>query len=199
MMKIYEIVNMSNSNIYLEDINVKLIGKNSKATVSEDLYKNSKSVKLHSSALSIRVINTVNPIWPLSHKSTSKLPLITKEVKPAEGLTHNPSSDTLAESLQKNQMDALLSKMDLLIDTIRNKESDQRLTLSSVLSKSSSISSNVNSDQELMGHEEPMYIPSKIVPQSGTDNVVVKEESVDRADIDDVAKQLKKLKRKKNG
>jgi len=202
-MKTVEIKSITNVSVYIEDLGIRLNGINAVAYVSELDASRSKSLKDLSKLVKVSVKRTLN-IWPFSKPLhiTSHTPLV--NTVSAEKI----SSNELLESFDKNlsthhinddRMEKLIENVNKLVDVMQEFAKNSANTVGhrdspNLTGTGSHLASRSNVSRK---SDDPIFIPSKIIPDNSTIRLNSLDQSQDRPDIDDAAKNLKKLRGKK--
>jgi hypothetical protein len=203
-MRIVEIRNTTNNSVYIEDLGIRLNGKNATAYVTELDASQSKSLKELGALVSISVKRSFN-IWPFSKPLEKVSPTVAplQESKPAPEKANivyplpNPPAPIVqnpAVTVSDPKLDRLIENVNQLVNVMQNFAKQINQPTSSVTTASSIINSVTLAAYK---EPEPVFIPSRIIPENSSSRVSVKQESQDRPDIDDAAKNLKKLRGKK--
>jgi hypothetical protein len=197
-MKTYEIKNLSSTSVYLEDLGIRLNGKGATARISEDTMNASKSIKEMRSMLALTPIKPV-PVWPFSGPSVKvKRDLSVKQdTPPAPPVPEAPKNpivvDVHVPAQDTSKMDALLDKMTNLLSSIGSLTEMASRNITTSAPSASTIIQGVNTPLV----SDPIFIPSKIVPDAKSVQVSLSENKQDRPDIEEATKSLKKLRGKK--
>jgi hypothetical protein len=175
-MKKYVVVSIHDSSVSIEDCGITLPSRGSSAYITEHQYKYSKDIMRMKDMISLRWVGTTG-IWPI----TNSVPVDDKPASP-------PPYHIAKRQSQDDMMDRLLSKLDRLTDVL------SRIPDAPVRPISSSGSSTEKQKNPYHPEDdEPMFIPSSVVPKDAVAKINTTSDSSERSDIEDVSNLLKTL------
>ncbi len=216
-MKSYKITNMSTLSIVIEDMGVSLPGPLATVTVTEDVLNRSKLLHTLSRFLKIEEVIKTTPVWPFvtgkparitTVSSKSPPPSIPKRPAPTKASPDSkpvnvgpaPVSSSVEKAVQsapattnssalEKQVEVLSGKLDSLVDLLMKNASSPAVFAvnpgpDAPISKTTSF-------------EEPIFIPSTMVPTTKDSNLNVKQEEIKTADLTDAVATLKRMRGKK--
>ena len=216
-MKTYEVKNQLNSMVIIEDLDIKLKGYGSAVRISSSDYERSKSLKALKNAVKVTCLSS--SVWPFSKpvltNASSETKIFNIE-KPKHSLPQekvkslDPDNVPTVQSgtdIKDPRVDLLLSQVNILIDSI-NKYSEISLKklpeiIEKISQKETPIVNHYHSDGGSSGGfkstkvEEPLFIPSKIIPEAQDMRVALQQDEQSRPDIEEAANALKKLRKGK--
>lgn len=185
----YIVTNITNSEVVLEDVGVRLAGRAS-SPVGVAEFEASSSVRDNHRFLSVRLVHTPIPsasVWPLSLKSP---------MEPPNHSNHSPKPDVKAEPVGASNA-ALHAKIDqltaLVASLVASKDQAVQSPTPSFIPQKSASSKPV----EIQVPPEPVFIPSSIVPKDAEVQVKLNTSEKDRPDIGATTASLKEMRRKK--
>jgi hypothetical protein len=137
------------------------------------------------------------PIWPVSKKKesiASVQPVVNINKVNKQELDLNPvlevKQDSISQKPNIDKIDELINKMDSLVSVLSKPEANHLTTSPNSVSKKSNESDDVR-------FKEPIFIPSKIIPDNTEVSVSTSESDQVRPDIAAATAALKNLKKKK--
>jgi len=187
-----KITNLIPGDVVIEDLGVRLRGRGDSSTVpaeaaaaSRDLVRNARFVKIET----IKVRDPV-PFWPFVREKE------TREVQP-QAPAPAPQVPALAEITK--YMSGINQALQALLE--RPSPAPPEVVAAHVRTAQLAVSlpAGLPGAPNLPGTgrgDDPMFIPSKIVPDGASASIKVKQESVVKDDFDDGLEALRKARRK---
>lgn len=167
----YKITNIVNADVVIEDLSIRLSGKGKSIVIDAITADKSRDLIANRHLIRIdRVGEAVQvPIWPFSKDKVEPAP-IKESVK-------NITKDDISE-------------IKLLLASILSKMNDNRDIKTIIIEKSGIIV------DPTMKSEEPLFIPSKIIPDQAEVSIKLKENEILGNDLSRGVQALKKLRSK---
>ena len=169
----YEVENITNLAITIEDCGILLSGFGSKARIPEEQFLKSKSLLGIQSMIKWKKI-TIPDIWPFA-KSVPN-PAIVHNVIPQE-------RSAPASSANDNRISILLDRMDRLIQVM------ERSGGSSLSVEKEHVSSSYHA------LDEPLFIASNLIPKDAESRLEVRTSSSESDSLDEAAKALRAIRK----
>ena len=169
----YEVENMTNSAITVEDCGVLLPGLGSKAKIPEEAFLKSKSITGIQSMIRWKKI-VVPDIWPFAKMTSSSSPT------PVPSPPERPSPQTLVND---DKISMLLDRMDHLIQ---------------VMERSGGVVPSTSKEPSLLipsTIDEPLFIASNLVPKDAESRLEVQTSSSDSDGLDEAANVLRAIRK----
>lgn len=172
--------------VVFEDIGVRLPGRGSKATVSSALLGSSKDYRDHRGWVTVRSLKreAPMPIWPFAKaRPPDPVPVV---LPPSEMDDIKTSVKRIAEAVESLLRRPSPPAPEVVAAHVRNIQSMP------------SVPQGLPGGQRLPAPgsaADPVFIPSRISPDSVESNIKVREDKVEEGDIDDGVEALKRLRR----
>jgi hypothetical protein len=165
----YKITNIVNADVIIEDLSIRLPGKGSNVIIDANIANRSRDLVVNRNLIRIDKIGekVPMPIWPFV--KSKKLP----DPTPESNATQKDLSDI------KSMLADILLRM--------NSESASKTVIKKVIAVSQ------NQVPEILEVQEPMFIPSKIMPDQAEVDIKLREREVSKTDLSEGIKALKKL------
>lgn len=174
------ITNLIQSAVFIEDIGVRLAWKGSSSTVSLDVANRSKSLSIAIKKKQVSktiVSNSMPPrVWPFPKEKIRK--------------TEEPDSRDREISNLRGDIKGLQGQLSAILQAVQDGNSRPIVMQQGAPGAQG---------QPLVDHDDPMFIPSQIVPDERTteSRINVKSDEVEVEDFDEAASALKRLRKNK--
>lgn len=189
----YVITNESSSDIYLEDIGIRLSGRGSSAVVGKPEFESSKSVKSVGKAISYRLVEP--SIWPFSARKPAQL--VSPPPKTVNS-SQDPKPDHPAVKMEMIAALKIIQRLDKIVAAMENSSMQAKTPTSGKLETTAyhEVGRDPSSIQVNQFSKDPVFIPSSIIPKDAEIRVNLKESESERPDLEETAKALKKMRKK---
>lgn len=209
-MKTYRITNMSSLSIVIEDIGVALPGPLSTATVDESLLNASRLIGPLMRYLKVEEVKPRLPVWPLAVEKPTRITTVAtkrsiptpKPAAPTPPVVQSPTQKTVvaapiqavpaaSNAVLEKRVEDLTGKLDRLVDVLmKNASAPTVVHVNSSSPQSYNQSVAPKSD-------EPLFIPSSVVPKTETASVTMKTSEVKTSDLEGTVDLLRQMRGKK--
>jgi hypothetical protein len=184
-----EVVSVVPFAVVFEDIGVRLPGRGSRATVSSSLLGSSRDYAAHRDWVSVRAVKreVPMPIWPFA------------KARPP---------DPVPVALPSTEMDDIKTSVRRIAEAVESLLQRPSPPAPEVVAAHVKNIQSMQTPAGLPGaprlpgpgsSADPVFIPSRISPDSAESNIKVREEEVDKGDIDDGVEALRRLRRGTSG
>lgn len=209
-MKTYRITNMSSLSIVIEDIGVALPGPHSTATVDESLLNASRLIGPLMRYLKVEEVKPRLPVWPLAVEKPTRITTVaTKKSipvpKPAPATppvvqsasqktvvaTPALASPVASNAVLERRVEDLTGKLDRLVDVLMKNASSPTVV------HVNSSSPQAFGQAPVAKSDEPIFIPSSVVPKTDTASLTMKTSEVKTSNLEGTVDLLRQMRGKK--
>jgi hypothetical protein len=186
-MSYYIVTNMTDSDVLLEDIGVRLSGRGASASVGKAEFESSASVRAATRSISARIVGPVPPVWPFSAPRRPAPPSPPPPAAAPPAAPAPPADHMAALAALTARLDRLMSSVEPAIARLGQAPAQP--------SASSAVTAGPSPRAAQVAPADPIFIPSSIVPSGADARVKLDTTTSDGSGVDESADALRKLRR----